>query len=315
MSTTSSNRAGALESPITDTQSAPPAKTTTHDPEAHRLPDEPLVTIQPGKSWGALNLRDIWHYRELLYFLTWRDIKVRYKQATLGVAWIVMQPLLSTLVFTIFLGVLARVPSDGVPYPLFVFAGLMPWTFFASGVSGSSNSLVGSANLITKVYFPRMIIPGASIGARLLDFLISFAVFAGLMLYYGVRPTWGLLWLPVFVALLTLLSLAVGMWASAVNVKYRDVGAVLPVLIQFWMFASPVVYPSSLIYSRGLAPVWQRLYTLNPMVGILDNFRAALLGVPFNWAALAVSVAFTLALLVYAAYDFRRMERSFADIV
>jgi lipopolysaccharide transport system permease protein len=182
-------------------------------------------------------------------------------------------------------------------------------------VTGSGNSLVGGANLITKVYFPRMIIPGASVAARLLDFLISFAVFAGLMLYYGVRPTWGLLLLPVLVALVTLLALAVGMWASAVNVKYRDMGAALPVLIQFGMFVSPVVYPSSIVYSHGITPVWQRLYTLNPMVGILDNFRAALLGVPFNWSALAVSVVFTLALLVYAAYDFRRMERSFADIV
>jgi len=315
MITTSSDSAGALEPPINDIQSAPPAKTTLKETTAHTLPDEPLVTIQPSKSWSALNLRDIWYYRELLYFLTWRDVKVRYKQTALGVAWVVMQPLISTLVFTVFLGMLVRVPSDGIPYPLFVFMGLLPWTFFASAVTGSSNSLVGSTHLITKVYFPRMIIPCAAIGARLLDFLISFVILAALMLYYGVAPTRALLFLPVLVALVTLLALAVGMWASAINVKYRDVGVVLPVLIQTWMFVSPVVYPSSIVYSRTGASALKWLYMANPMVGIIDNFRATLLGGPFNWPALAVSAALTLVLLVYAAYDFRRMEKSFADII
>jgi lipopolysaccharide transport system permease protein len=315
MSTTPSNSAGALEPPINDIKAAPPAKTPPKAATAHALPDEPLVTIQPSKAWSALNLRDIWHYRELLYFLTWRDVKVRYKQTALGIAWVVMQPLMSTLVFTVFLGMLARIPSDGIPYPLFVFTGLLPWTFFASAVTGSGNSLVGSTHLITKVYFPRMIIPCAAIGARLLDFFISFVILAALMLYYGAAPTRGLLLLPVLVALVTLLALAVGMWASAVNVKYRDVTVVLPVLIQIWMFASPVVYPSSIVYAHAGAPALKWLYMANPMVGVIDNFRTALFGGPFNWSSLAVSAAVALALLVYAAYNFRRMEKSFADII
>lgn len=277
--------------------------------------NRPLVLITARKGWSAPNFGEVWRYRELLYFLTWRDIKVRYKQTALGVAWVIMQPLLTALVFTIFLGYLARVPSDDVPYSLFVFAGLLLWTFFATSVSGSSASLVGNANLITKVYFPRMIIPAASISARLLDLLISFAVLGALMAFYGIRPTAALLWLPPLTLLVALLALAVGMWASALNVKYRDVGAILPVLMQFWMFASPVVYPSSLLTSRGIPLVGRWLYSLNPMVGILDNFRAALLGRPFNWPGLAISAAFTITVLVYAVYDFRRMERKFADVV
>src|SRR5215212_6657059 len=219
MSITTGNSASTLGPQVKDAQAVPPAETTTPDPAALRLPDEPLTTIEPSKSWSALNLRDLWNYRELLYFLTWRDVKVRYKQTALGVAWVVMQPLLSTVIFTVFLGGLARIPSEGAPYPLFVFTGLLPWTFFAAAVVGSGNSLVGSSHLITKVYFPRMIIPGASVCARLLDFLISFAILGGLMLYYGAAPNWGmLLWLPALVALVTLLALGVGMWTSAVNV-------------------------------------------------------------------------------------------------
>lgn len=279
------------------------------------LPENPIITIRKSSGFAALNLRELWAFRELLYFLAWRDVKVRYKQTLIGVAWVVMQPLLSTLIFTIFLGKLARVPSDGIPYPIFVYAGLLPWTLFSNAVTGSGNSLVGSANLITKVYFPRMIIPGASVGARLLDFAIAFIILIGLMLYYGVALTWELLLLPVLIVLVTLLALAVGTWASAMNVKYRDVVAVLPVLVQFLMFVSPVVYPSSIVYSAGIGNGWKLLYTLNPLVGIIDNFRAALLGRPFNWPALAVSAAFTLALLVYATYEFRRMERSFADVI
>jgi len=257
-----------------------------------------------------LDLRELWSYRELLYFLTWRDLKVRYKQASLGVLWVVLQPLLMTLIFTLFLGKLVRVPSDGVPYALFVFAGLLPWTFFATSVAGSGNSIVGNAHLITKVYFPRMLIPGASLGARLVDFAISFLILIGLMIYYGVGVTWSVLLLPVLVALVVLLALALGMWASALNVKYRDVGVALPVLIQLLMFGSPVLYPTSLVPER-----WQWVYTLNPMVGILENFRAALLGRQMNWPALAISTVITLLALAYASYSFKRMERGFADIV
>ena len=275
------------------------------------LPDEPLVVIEPSRAWGALNLRELWAYRELLYFLTWRDVKVRYKQTALGVAWVVMQPLLSTLIFTVFLGVLARVPTDGVPYPLFVFAGLLPWTFFSAAVLNSGASLVGSAHLITKVYFPRPIIPAAATAGRLLDFAISFVILVVLLVIYGVRPPWSaLLLLPVLVALLALLALGVGMWASAVNVKYRDVGVALPTLVQLWMFASPVIYPASLV-----PPRWRWAYALNPLVGIIEGFRSALFGLALDRTALLISAAFTLVLLVYSAYTFRRMEKSFADLV
>lgn len=289
----------------------PTATPTPTTPAAlQHLPDAPLVTLQPSKSWSVPSLADIWAYRELLYFLMWRDLKVRYKQTAFGIAWVVMQPLLMTLIFTLFLGMLARVPSDSIPYPLFVYAGLMPWTFFSSAVATGGTSLVGSSNLITKVYFPRLIIPGASIGARLVDFAIAFVILIGMMFFYGVGLSLSMLMLPLLVALVTLLALALGILISATHVKYRDIGIALPVLLQLWMFASPVLYPSTLV-----PDAWRRLYAVNPLVGIIDGFRAALFNRPFDWAALAISAAFTVALLVTAAYGFQRMEKSFADIV
>jgi len=280
-----------------------------HQP-ASKTTAAPRLVIEPSRSWAALNLRDLWQYRELLYFLTMRDVKVRYKQTALGMAWVIMQPLLATLIFTLFLGKLARVPSDGIPYPVFVFAGLLPWNFFSGAVTNSGNSLVGGAHLITKVYFPRMIIPGAAVGARVIDFGVSFVVLAGLMIYYRVTVTWGLIMLPALVVLVTLLALGVGMWTSALNVKYRDIGVVLPVLIQLWMFASPVVYSSSLVPEQ-----WRWVYALNPLTGIIEGFRASLFGRKFDWVALAFSTVVTLGLLTYSAYTFRRMERFFADLV
>lgn len=274
------------------------------------LPESPLVVIEPGRSTGLGALSDLWLYRELLYFLVWRDIKVRYKQTALGVAWVVMQPLLTTVVFSVFLGLLARVPSDGAPYPVFVFAAMLPWTYFSGAVATSGNSLVGSSHLITKVYFPRVIIPMAAVGGRLVDFLVSFVVLALLMALYGVVPTWNLLMLVPLTLLLTLLALAVGMWASAANVRYRDVAAILPVLIQLAMFASPVVYPLSMVPEK-----WRALYSLNPLVGVIAGFRSAVLGHPFEWGALAFSVGVTVALLAFAALTFRRMEKHFADLV
>jgi len=275
------------------------------------LPDEPLVTIQPGKSWAALDLRELWAYRELLYFLMWRDVKVRYKQAALGLAWVVMQPLLTTLILTVFLGMLARVPSDDVPYMLFVFVGLLPWSFFSSAVTNGSNSLVGSAHLITKVYFPRAVIPAAAVGARFVDFAVSAVILAGLMVYYRVQPTAAaLLAVPALLALTALLALACGMITSALNVKYRDVGVAMPVVVQLWMYVSPVLYPSKLV-PEG----WRWVYALNPLVGIIENFRAAVFGGPFDWRALSISAAYTAALLVCASYLFRRVEREFADVI
>lgn len=292
---------------------APPAINAKPGSPSHSTkpwPEEPLVVVEPTRTSVALTLRELWAFRELFYFLIWRDLKVRYKQTAFGVVWVVMQPLLATLIFTIFLGQLARVPSDGIPYALFAYAGLAPWSFFSSSVTNISNSLVGSSNLITKVYFPRLIIPGAAVGARLVDFSINLLVMGGMMLYYRVTLTWHILMLPVLVALTTLLALGIGMWTSALNVKYRDVGTILPVLVQLWMYVSPVLYPSTLVPGR-----WQLIYNLNPLTGILNGFRATLLGQQFNWAALAISTLFTFSLLVYGAYIFQRMEKSFADIV
>jgi lipopolysaccharide transport system permease protein len=279
-------------------------------PIAPRLPEEPLVVIEPTHSWSALNLRELWDYRELLYYLTWRDVKVRYKQTMLGVAWVVLQPLMMTVVFTIILGVLVRVPSGPVPYPLLVYVGLLPWTFFSSSVSASGASLVGNSHLITKVYFPRPLVPIAAVGGRLIDLSISFIILAGMMIFYRVTPTWSLLALPALVALVTLLALGIGTLLASLNVKYRDVGILLPVLVQLWMYLSPVIYPSSLVPAR-----WRWLYSLNPMVGIIDGFRASLFGGAFDLRALVVSATAAALILTFAFYLFRRVERSFADVI
>jgi lipopolysaccharide transport system permease protein len=276
-----------------------------------QLPDAPLIVIEPSKSWVALNLRDLWAYRELLYFLTWRDVKVRYKQTLLGVAWAILQPLLTMLIFTLLFGRLAGIKSDGIPYPIFAYAGLLIWTFFANAVTNSGNSLVGSANLITKIYFPRIIIPGAAVGAGLVDLGIAFLIQIGLMLYYHVTITRAILMVPVLVLLATLLALGVGMWLSALNVKYRDIRYAIPFLIQLWMFASPIIYPESMLQGK-----MRYILRLNPLTGIVENFRVALFGHSnFHWQSLGISAAITLFILIYSAYSFRRMERSFADIV
>jgi len=276
------------------------------------LPDQPVVTIQPGKSWSALNLREVWAYRELLYFLTWRDVKVRYKQTLLGVAWAVIQPLFTMLIFTLFFGKLAGIDArtDGIPYPLFAYAGLLPWTFFSNAVTNSGNSLVGSANLITKVYFPRMIVPAAAVGAGLVDLAVAFVMLVALMIYYRVPPTPNILMLPFLVLLATVFATAIGMWLSALNVKYRDIRFALPFMIQLWMFVSPVIYPATILPQK-----WRWLLDLNPLTGIIEGFRSSLFNRPFNWTALAISTTLTVLSLVYAAYSFRRVERYFADIV
>jgi lipopolysaccharide transport system permease protein len=318
MGTTSSSDSASTSGAASATAiNDPPEVTTRAAPSPGRtspLPDAPLFTIQANKSWSALDLRGLWAYRELLYFLTWRDLKVRYKQAALGLAWVVLQPLMMTVIFTVFLGVLMRVPTDGTPYILFVFAGLLPWTFFSSAIVGSGNSLVANAHLITKVYFPRMLVPAAAVAGRLVDFAVSFVILAVLMLVYQVAPTWNILMLPPLVALTTLLALGCGMLFSALNVRYRDIGIALPVMIQLWMYVSPVLYPTQLA-GRLLPEGWRWLYSLNPLVGVVDGFRAALFGGPFDLFALGVSTAFTLSLLVYSAFAFRRVERGFADVI
>ncbi len=277
---------------------------------SHQLPDKPLVVIQPSKSWVALNLRDLWHYRDLLYILTERDIKVRYKQTFLGALWAIIQPLFTMLIFTLFFGKLAGMPSDGIPYPIFAYAGLLPWTFFSNAVTTSGNSLVGNSNLITKVYFPRMIIPIASVGAGLVDFAIAFGLLIVLMFYYSVALTLNILMLPILVILTALLAIGIGMWMSGLNVKYRDIRYALPFLIQLGMFATPIIYPASIVPEK-----WRWLLALNPLTGIIEGFRSAFFGKPFDWLALGISTLITLAILVYSAYSFRKMEKTFADIV
>lgn len=275
-----------------------------------RLPAEPLVVIQPNKRWSILSFKDIWAYRELLFFLTWRDVKVRYKQTALGAAWAILQPLFMMLIFTIFFGRLAGVASAGIPYPLFALAGLVPWTFFANAITASGNSLVGSANLITKVYFPRLIVPAAAMLAGLVDFLLAFLMLVVLMIYYRVTPTVQILFLPVLILLTALFSLGVGTWMSALNVKYRDVRFALPFLIQLWLFVSSVILPSTSIPQK-----WRWLLMLNPMSGIIEGYRAALFGLPFDWPALGIASVLTIVVLLYAIYAFGRVERSFADII
>jgi lipopolysaccharide transport system permease protein len=269
------------------------------------------LRIAPSKGWVPLKLNELWEYRELLYFLVWRDIKVRYKQTALGAAWAIIQPFFTMVVFSLFFGHLGKIPSDGIPYPIFAFVALVPWTFFASGLGQSSNSLVGSSNLITKVYFPRLIIPLASVFSGIVDFLLAFIVLLAMMLYYGLLPTLNILWLPLFLLLSLVTSLGVGLWLSALNVEYRDVRYVVPFITQFWLLATPIAYPSSLLHEP-----WRTIYGLNPMVGVVEGFRWALL--KSNNAPgpmIAVSAAAAVLILVTGAFYFRRMEKTFADIV
>jgi len=272
----------------------------------------PHIRIQRSHGWVSLRLGELWAYRELVYFLTWRDVKVRYKQTVLGAAWAILQPFLTMLVFSLFFGKLAKMPSDGVPYPIFVFAALVPWTFFANGLTQSSNSLVGSANLITKVYFPRLAVPVATILSGVIDFLLAFVVLLSMMFYYRMAPSGHVVWLPVFMLLALLTSLGVGLWLSAMNVQFRDVRYTIPFLTQFWMFATPIVFPITL-----LREPWKRtVFAINPMVGAVEGFRWAIFGTrEAPIAIVAVSFAAALTVLAAGALYFRRMERTFADIV
>ena len=270
----------------------------------------PVLRIKPSRGWVSLRLNELWEYRELLYFLVWRDIKVRYKQTALGALWAVLQPVMTMLVFSIFFGRLAKVPSDGIPYPVFVYTALLPWQLFAFALTESANSLVGSQNLIKKVYFPRLVVPISSVLAGVVDFAISFVVLLGLMAYYGIRPTGAVLVLPLFVIFAVAAALSVGLWLSALNVQFRDVRYTIPFLTQFWMFATPVAYPSSLVPEH-----WRPLLGLNPMAGVVSGFRWALLGQrnapgPLLW----VSIAAVVLLLIGGLMYFRRMESTFADV-
>jgi lipopolysaccharide transport system permease protein len=271
----------------------------------------PVTVIEPSKGWVSLRLGALWRFRELLYFLIWRDVKVRYKQTLLGAAWAILQPLATMMVFSIFFGKLARMPSDGVPYPLFAYVALVPWTFFANGLTLSSNSLVANQTLLRKVFFPRLVIPVSAVASGLLDFAIAFVVLLGLAAKYGVTPTAHMVWIPLLVLLALVTALGVGLWFAALNVLYRDIQYVVPFLVQVWLYATPIVYPSSLVPER-----WRTLYAINPMVGVVEGFRWALLGTgTAPGPMMVVSSAAAVAILIAGLFFFRRMEKSFSDMV
>jgi len=269
------------------------------------------IIIKPGM--GALHYwRDIWRYRELFFFLAWRDILVRYKQTAIGIAWSVLRPFLTMMVFTFIFGKIAKLPSNGVPYPIMVYAAMLPWQFFASSLSDSSNSLIDNANLLTKVYFPRMIVPAGSVIVSLVDFLISAIILCGLMLWYRFTPDYGILFLPFFLLMAFMASFAAGLWLSALNVKYRDFRYVVPFLVQFGLYVSPVGFSSTIVPEE-----WRFFYFLNPMVGVIDGFRWAILGdaFPVNWPGVGLSCLLVTLIFIGGVCYFRRMERTFADVV
>jgi lipopolysaccharide transport system permease protein len=276
--------------------------------KSHR---DSVTHIEPTRGWVSLQFRELWDYRELLFFFVWRDIKVRYKQTALGVSWAIIQPFLTMVIFSLFFGRLANMASDGLPYPIFNFAALVPWTFFANSLTQASNSLVASANMLKKIYFPRLTLPVATVLAGVIDFVLAFIMLLGMMLYYGLAPTVNVLWLPLFLLLALICSLGVGLWLSAMNVQFRDVRYTIPFLTQAWFFATPIAYPSSL-----LSEPWRTLYGLNPMAGVVEGFRWALLGTDTApGPIIIVSTVVALVLLISGAFYFRRMERTFADVV
>lgn len=269
------------------------------------------IDIKPPSKWQAIDLREIWQYRELLYFLAWRDVRVRYKQTVIGAAWAILQPFMTMVVFSVIFGILMEIPTNGVPYPVFSYVALLPWTFFASALTRSGNSLIYDANLISKVYFPRLIIPIAAVISMLIDFVIAFVILIAMMLFYGIVPSMLIFSLPVFALLAFITALGLGLWLSALNVKYRDIAYVIPFLVQFWLFITPVLYPITIIPKN-----WQFIYSLNPMVGVIEGFRWALLGqqnIPF--ILLLLSSLVVLAVFISGLFYFRRMEYEFADVV
>jgi lipopolysaccharide transport system permease protein len=273
--------------------------------------EDSAIIIQPGSGLFHLELKAIWHYRELLYFLIWRDVKVRYKQTAIGAGWAIFQPLMMMIIFTVVFGNFAKIPSDGLPYPIFAYAALLPWTYFAQAISRSGISLVGNAHLISKVYFPRIIIPFSAAVAPLVDLAIAFVLLLAMMAWFGIAPTWGVLALPVFLLLALVTALAVGLWLTALNVRYRDVGYTIPFVVQIWMYASPVAYPVSVVPEK-----WRLLYSLNPMAGVIEGFRWALLGKGNpDFGVMTAGAVVVIALLLGGIVYFRQMERTFADVV
>jgi lipopolysaccharide transport system permease protein len=279
--------------------------------DAAPAPELPVTVIERKPGWRFIDFRELWRYRELLYFLTWRDIKVRYKQTVLGAAWAVLQPLATMVVFSLFFGRMAEMPAGGTPYPLFVLSGLVPWFFFSNALTSASGSVIGSQNLVTKLYFPRLLIPLGAVGAGVVDFLIAFAMLLVLMPFYGVLPGWDLALVPLLSLILMVAAVGMGTLLSALTVAYRDVRHAIPFMVQLWMFATPAIY----MEAHDVGPRWQAVLPLNPAYGLIVNFRAASLGGPLDLYALAVSSAVSLVLLVVGCLYFRRVERHFADII
>lgn len=271
-----------------------------------------VVIIRPSKGWVGLRLGDLWAYRELIYFLTWRDIKVRYKQSVLGILWAILKPFMAMVVFTIFFGNFAKIPSDGIPYPIFSYTATLPWELFAASLSVASRSMVSNSNMISKIYFPRMIVPLASVMSSLVDFLIGFTILIGMMIYYKFTPTIAILWLPLLILLALITALGVGFWSSALMVRYRDVGYIMPFVSNLWMYLTPVVYSSSMIPEK-----WRLLYSLNPMTGVVEGFRYALLGTARSGSVMMILVSSVIAILILITgmFYFRRMEKKFADMI
>jgi lipopolysaccharide transport system permease protein len=279
-------------------------KTTTDSPSPVSL------RIKPTRGWASLKVAELWEYRELIYFFTWREVKVRYKQTILGALWAILQPLLSMLIFTLFFGRLAKIPSEGIPYPLFSYTALVPWTFFATGLTQGSNTLVQNSNMLKKVYFPRMTMPIGTVMSGCVDFCLAFVVLLGMIAFYGVVPTWRILWLPFFFLLAIVTCIGVSLWLSAMNVQFRDIRYTVPFITQFWMFATPIVYPSTL-----LPEPWRTLYGINPMVGVVEGFRWALLDAHTSIGPIVLmSSVVALGLLLGGAFYFRRLEKTFADV-
>ncbi len=272
----------------------------------------PLVILRPARGWSLINLRDLWNYRELIFFMTWRDLKVRYKQTILGIGWAVIKPFMTMIVFSIFFGKLAAMPSDGIPYPIFSYSGLLAWELFSGAVSSASRSLVTNAHMITKIYFPRIILPLSSVLSGVVDFLIAFVILIGMMIYYHITPTVNIWTLPVFVLLTLITAMGVGLWLAALNVLYRDVNYITPFLTQFWLFITPIVYPASMLSQK-----WQIIYALNPMVGVVEAFRWALLGGgrAAPGMTMIISASVSIILLITGLLYFRKTERLFADMV
>lgn len=310
MSSTSyenSSEPGDVAQSVSGPTGQPPEKSRV---KSYNVPLTPVFTIKPSQRWSPLNLRNLWNYRELLYFLIWRDIKVRYKQTALGAMWAVIQPLIMMIIFTIFFSQIARIPTDGIPSGLFYYAGLSLWMFFSNAVTNGASSLLGNTNLITKVYFPKLIIPTAAVFAGVVDFAIASVLLVAMLIFYGYGKTWEVLLLLPVSLLVTTLALGMGILFAALNAKYRDVRYVLPFLLQVWMFISPIIYPASIVPKD-----YRWLLALNPLTGIVEGYRGALFGQRIHWQSLSYSLLFTLMLLSFAAYIFRRMEKRFAEVL